>query len=69
MKINIDKLQAVINELSSDIDESTAYKMTETSVIIGEINGKPIQLTVFCDYTEADYSENKIHPKYKCVEV
>ncbi len=43
--------------------------MAETSVIIGEINGKPIQLTVFCDFKEADYSESEILPKYKCIEV
>ncbi len=69
MKINIEKLRGIINELSSDIDGSAAYKMTETSVLIGEINGKPVQLTVFCDFKEADYSESNILPKYKCVEV
>ncbi len=70
MKTNLHKLESIINELVSDLGRTPeyGYPCTETSVLIGDIDGKPIQITVFSDFDEAGHSDNGVLEKFKCIE-
>ncbi len=63
--INTNKLESILTNFSNDIDGITV----ERSVFIGEINGKPVQITVMSKseaQIEHDYEGTR--PEYDCFE-
>jgi len=65
MKLNSVKLEEIILELLDDVK----YSCVESSVFIGEIKGRPIQISVFkkSEAVDMHYYEG-LEDKYTCLE-